>query len=246
MTQASELRILVVDDEESMRMTLGANLELEGFDVVEAASAAEALQAVKNGPAFDLVLSDIRMPGMNGVEMFLELKELSPDVPVILMTAFSTEETVKQAVQSGVFAVLGKPFEIEHSIEAIQRAAKRPMVIVVDDAEAVATSTAEALSVVGVRAMAVSRPEDAISLIAEGKIDVCLTDLAMPGMSGVELLEKIKKQMPEVAVIVFSGASNGEELMRQAAGRGAFQCLRKPLDPSELIATIANARVSRS
>ena len=61
--------ILVVDDEESLRITLAANLELSGFEVVEAANGTQALEILENR-AFDVVLSDIRMPGMNGVELF--------------------------------------------------------------------------------------------------------------------------------------------------------------------------------
>ena len=79
------VRILLVDDEESLRLTTGANLELEGFEIVEAANAEQALELART-QAFDIVLSDIRMPGLSGVDLHERLREIVPDVPVLLMS----------------------------------------------------------------------------------------------------------------------------------------------------------------
>ncbi|HUS67503.1 MAG TPA: response regulator, partial [Kofleriaceae bacterium] len=76
--------VLLVDDEEGLRTTLAANLELDGFDVVEAADGIEALAHARRR-AFDLVVTDIRMPGMNGVDLFRAIRGLHPRVPVVLM-----------------------------------------------------------------------------------------------------------------------------------------------------------------
>src|SRR5271166_5091781 len=99
------MRILLVDDEQSLLMTLAANLELDGLDVTTAESGQRALELFESEP-FDLVLSDIRMPGMNGVDLFRRIRAQRPECPVVLMTAFALEGLVQEAIAEGVFTVL--------------------------------------------------------------------------------------------------------------------------------------------
>ena len=117
------MRILVVEDEESLRITLAANLELEGYEVVEASNGKEAIELLDGGK-FDLVLSDIRMPKATGVDVLLHVKEHHPGLPVVLMTAYAMEDQVRTAMSEGVFAVLKKPFDFSAAAAAIVRALK--------------------------------------------------------------------------------------------------------------------------
>lgn len=97
-------RLLLVDDEEGIRITVAANLELAGFAVVEAENGPRALEAIEAAKgAFDLVLSDIRMPGMTGVELFHEIRARWPELPVRTLVGKSKE--------SGRVLVLYKPIE---------------------------------------------------------------------------------------------------------------------------------------
>lgn len=237
------MRLLVVDDEFNLLLTLTANLELEGFDVVGVQSAAEALELVAREP-FDLLLTDIRMPGMNGVELFSRVKELRPEMPVVLMTAFALEGMVDEAVRSGAFTVLSKPFDVEHMIATLSRAHGHPVVLVVDDAREQATTTAAALEACGLRAEPVFDGEQALAALRERKVDVCVVDLVMPGMGGLELIDRIREIDPHVAFIAVSG-HNVPELMRKVASRGAHACMQKPFDPMALVSTIARARGSK-
>ena len=233
-------RVLLVDDEESLRITLAANLELEGFEVVEASSGEEAL-VMAQGRTFDIVLTDIRMPGMNGVELFRRLKTTHPQLPVVLMTAFATEELVDDGLRNGAFTLLSKPFDLDHAASVLARACKQPVVLVIDDEQPVAESAAAALVAVGLRACAVLDGRTALQRIASGDVDVCVVDLVMPGMDGAELVDRLKRLDASVAVIAVSGHSVPEMLGRVAAA-GAFRCMQKPLAPAELVDTIARAR----
>lgn len=150
------VRILVVDDEQSVRMTLAANLELEGFAVAEASGGEEALALVA-ASSFDLVLSDIKMPGLNGVDLFLAIKAMRPGLPVVLMSAFAMEALVARAIQAGVFTVVTKPFSIDSIASLLARAVRGPIVLVVDGAQRDALATAEALCARGVRAGGLER-----------------------------------------------------------------------------------------
>lgn len=232
------MRILIVDDERSLLLTLLANLELEGFDVEGAQDASSALRLIRE-QHFDLVLTDIRMPGMSGVELFRSVRSLRPDMPVILMTAFAAEHLIDEAIQAGVFAVLPKPFEIEHVIFALSRALSRPMVLLVDDVDE-AKPLAAALHTVGLASYIASDHEATVLAIQGRPMDVALINVEMP-TSGATLVERILKDDPSIAVIATS-KSAAPELFRKVAALGAFACLSKPLEPARLVQLVARAR----
>lgn len=102
-------RILVVDDERSMREMLSILLEREGYEAVEAKNGLEALQLFE-ASVFDLVISDIQMPGINGIELLGHIKKLAPEVPVLMITAFATAEQAVDAIKLGAFHYFTKPF----------------------------------------------------------------------------------------------------------------------------------------
>ncbi|MBL0226420.1 MAG: sigma-54-dependent Fis family transcriptional regulator [Geobacteraceae bacterium] len=102
-------RILVVDDERSMREMLSILLEREGYEAVEAKNGQEALELFETS-LFDLVISDIQMPGINGIELLARIKKLAPEVPVLMITAFATAEQAVDAIKLGAFHYFTKPF----------------------------------------------------------------------------------------------------------------------------------------
>ncbi|MDX9785792.1 MAG: FAD-dependent oxidoreductase [Desulfobacterales bacterium] len=113
-------RILVVDDELIVRESLKAWLqEEEGFSVISVASGAEALACLAEGPPIHLMLTDIKMPGMDGVELLQKARELFPELTVILMTAYATVETAVEAMKIGASDYLIKPFEPDKLIPMV-------------------------------------------------------------------------------------------------------------------------------
>ena len=114
-------RILVVDDEESIRMMLRAVLEEEGYEIIEAADGPEAVKAVEQDP-LDLILLDIRMTTRDGIETLTEIRKISPFVPVLMMTAYATVKTAVEALKAGAFEYLAKPLDIEELKILVQKA----------------------------------------------------------------------------------------------------------------------------
>ncbi len=113
--------IFVVDDEKSHRMMLRAHLEEEGFEVVEATDGQDAVERVKERP-FDLVLIDIRMPIMDGMEALKHIKKITPAVPVIMMTAYGSINSAVEALKSGAEDYLPKPLDMDEILIKIKKA----------------------------------------------------------------------------------------------------------------------------
>jgi len=110
--EMKETRILIVDDDTSMRMALCETLESCGYLVETAANGFEALTKFKDG-IFEAVITDMRMPGMGGMEVLKSIKKISPESPVILITAYGTVNTAVEAMKEGASDFIMKPFSLE-------------------------------------------------------------------------------------------------------------------------------------
>jgi two-component system, NtrC family, response regulator HydG len=116
-------RLLVVDDDRRMTKTICDILRIKGYETIEVNSGEKAVEIVSSD-TFNCVLMDIKMTGIDGIETLKKIKGLAPDLPVILMSAYATEEQKEEAKRFGAYTVLHKPFDIDkliHHIEAIDR-----------------------------------------------------------------------------------------------------------------------------
>lgn len=114
-------RVLVVDDESSIRELLAKTLALAEYDVDTAPDGRAALERLRLGH-YDLLIADLKMPGMDGLTLIREAKRLKADIPVIIITGFSTESSAIEAVNLGVAGYLTKPFRVPQVLAAAARA----------------------------------------------------------------------------------------------------------------------------
>lgn len=118
------IRILVVDDEEGMRNLLAIMLKKEGYDVTVASNGDEAIRASEK-EIFDLVITDVRMPKISGMEVLRAIKEISPETIVLVMTAYSSTESVIEAMRGGAYDYVTKPFQVDEVKITIANALER-------------------------------------------------------------------------------------------------------------------------
>jgi len=118
------ISLLIVDDEESVRDSLYNWFIEDGYDVDSAENAKEALKKIEEGN-FDIILADIKMPGMDGLEMHRRIKAINSDLIVIVMTAFASVETAVQALKDGAYDYVTKPFDPDDLSHLIRNAANQ-------------------------------------------------------------------------------------------------------------------------
>jgi excisionase family DNA binding protein len=120
-TGATRPRVLVVDDEASIRDLLSKTLALAEYDVDVAPDGRSALERMRMYP-YDLLIADLKMPGMDGLTVIREAKRYKSDLPVIIITGFSTESSAIEAVNLGVAGYLTKPFRVPQVLAAAAKA----------------------------------------------------------------------------------------------------------------------------
>jgi excisionase family DNA binding protein len=120
-TGTTRPRVLVVDDEASIRDLLGKTLALAEYDVDVAPDGRSALERMRLYP-YDLLIADLKMPGMDGLTVIREAKRYKADLPVIIITGFSTESSAIEAVNLGVAGYLTKPFRVPQVLAAAAKA----------------------------------------------------------------------------------------------------------------------------
>ncbi len=119
-------RILVVDDEQAVRDLLAKTLTMADYDVDAAPDGASAIDRMR-AVEYDLLITDLKMPGMDGLSVIREARRATPDLPVIIITGYSTEASAIEAINLGVAGYLTKPFRLPRILAAAARALGEPV-----------------------------------------------------------------------------------------------------------------------
>jgi len=126
MSLKNSIKILVVDDEMIVRDSMGNWLQEEGYQVDTIDNGHDALEKIKTD-TYDMAVVDIKMPGMDGIELLKLSKEIYPDLPILVMTAYASVDTAVQAMKDGAFDYIVKPFDPESVSQVIERAVRYKM-----------------------------------------------------------------------------------------------------------------------
>lgn len=228
--------ILVVDDNRDLCANLSDILTESDFEVETAASGEEAIEKVRLKKP-DFVLMDIKMSVMSGVEAFRKIKTISSSTVVIMMTAFTRDELVRDALREGAYAVLYKPLNVEELLGSLHRSRESgALVMVVDDDLDLSGDLSDILEENGFRVFLASSGAQALERARENDVDVYLIDMKMPFMNGLETYLAIKDIRPRARALLITGYRDEvSDLVEQAIFRNAMACLSKPLDMNLLL-----------
>jgi len=240
---SEELKILVVDDEKEFCKNVRDILEMKGYRVALAHDGFRALELVKQN-SFDLVLMDVKMPVMDGVETFKKIKEFAPDTPVIMMTAYAVEDLLREALREGAFGTLKKPLDFDKLFALIEKAIPNgALILVVDDDEHLCANMKDLLHDKGYRACVAYDGNMAIEKAWENAFDIIILDMNLPSLNGLETYLAIRDIRPNVVVIVITGyPQEMGNLAQQAVQKNAFACLEKPIDMDDLVSLLGQIK----
>lgn len=201
----SKRRILIVDDDRLMVRTLRDILSLRGWETDGVHSGEEAVAAVRVNE-YAVVLMDVRMSGMTGVEALREMRALRPDLRVILMTAYAATELLAQAERDGALHVFPKPVELERLMDTLDAviADARCVLIVDDDADFLRT-LADLVAARGYGTLRAGTLDEALTLLQAQLPGAVMLDLRLDGLEPRENVLAIKSVSPAVALILYSG-----------------------------------------
>ncbi len=244
---SSKQKILVIDDNEEFCQNVADILEQEEYTVVTAYGGFEGLELVMHD-RFGLVLMDVRMPVMDGVQTFKKVKEIVPDTPVIMVTAYAVEDLLREALREGAFGVLKKPVDFDKLITLIERATPDGDTILVVDADEVTCSNMEeVLSAKGYRVCVAYDGDIAVEKARENNFDIMLIDVKLNAVNGLETYLSIRDFRPEAVVIIITDyAQETKNLVQQVLQGTVYTCLEKPINMDELIVLLERIKEEKN
>ena len=190
----NQTKILIVDDDKRMTQTLCDILSISGYQVEIAHSAPEALEKVK-AKDFDCVLTDVRMPEMDGVAFHKVLRKERPGIPVVLMTAYAADEIIQRGLEEGIIGVLSKPLNIAQMLGFFSALAKHKTIAVVDDDPEFCKTLGDILNVHGFTVAQETDPHADMNLLAMDA-QVILLDMKMNSISGLQIFKNTQTGFP--------------------------------------------------
>ncbi len=232
------LKILIVDDDADAADSLAELFEMENHNVTVAYSGDEAIAAYKTVD-FDVAFMDIMMPGKNGVESFFEIRKLKPDAQVYMMTGYSVEQLVKQAIDHGAMGVIGKPVDPRKVLSMLDDVKPDGIVLIAEDDPDFGPQLEEIITTSGFQCKLVKSGDEALKMVSEQAVDIMILDLNLPVIDGIEVYTKLQNEKRNIPTIIITGhAAEHAESLASMRDMEVTGILNKPFDPSILLSRL--------
>lgn len=236
--------VLLVDDDPDIRRNLSDILSELDYEVQTAPDAATALECVRTRH-FDIALLDLKMPGMDGLELYKAIKELDSGTVAIIVTGFASEATANEVMEAGAWQIMTKPVDFHRLLDLIDAALEQPLILIVDDDEDLCRSLWDVLRERGYRVVMAHRLHDLERQLAARSPRVVLIDMKLPGSDGQVVFQRVRSITPAVRTIIITGVPmEVDRMIQQVVEEGADAVCYKPFDTENLLATLE--RLTRS
>jgi two-component system response regulator HydG len=233
-------RILVVDDEVDTCSNLSDILTDLGYQVDVAYDGLGALELVKQH-AYDVALLDLKMPGMDGLELYRRIKEIQSGTVAIVVTAYASSNTANDALAAGAWKILSKPVNLSNLLSLVDEALGQPVVLIVDDDQDLCQSLWDLFRERGYRVCLAHDPAGAAERLSRRAHDVVLIDMKLPQGSGADVFRLVRKANPDARTVLITGQRGEmEQLVERTLAEGADAACYKPFDVPGLLETLGN------
>lgn len=238
--------ILVVDDEVDTCRNLSDILTDLGYQVDTALDGFAALELVRNKP-YDIALLDLKMPGMDGLTLYRELRKLRSSTVAIVVTAYASKATAEEVLAAGAWQVLAKPVELRRLLPLVDEALNQPLVLVVDDDPDLCANLWDLLRERGYR-MAIAHDEaEAVRRLREHDFTVVLIDMKLPRGDGCQVFRRVRQSNPLARTVVITGHRvEMDPVVQRVVKEGADAVCYKPFDVPRLLSTLEQLTTEHS
>jgi CheY-like chemotaxis protein len=240
-----EETLLIVEDQADVRRLALSILKASGYRLLEAENAEQALQlSAGHAGGIDLLITDVIMPGLNGRQLADRLAKERPGLKVLYTSGYAADVIALQGSLEPGMAYLPKPFgaaQLAAKVREVLGAGKGPgTLLVIDDDPAVRGFLRQILAGAGYVVVEAGDGKSGMSKIGPQRVELVITDLVMPEQEGLETLQRLRVERPNLPVIAISGAFGGSYL-KSARRLGATATLAKPIDPETLLRAVREA-----
>ncbi len=239
------MKILVVDDDRRIVKTTCDILKIKGYEPIAAFTGEEAVEKVKAEQP-DCVLMDIKMPGISGVEAMKRIHEILPALPVVLISAYATEELLAEAKRAGAYAVLNKPMNFQVILSFLSMLRQEESILVVDNDPEFCKTLKEILTLRGYQVEMESVPQNVMNHLQTGYKLVVVLDIKLGEWDGLQVLQQIREKYPsKPVVLVTSYRHEMSSALEKGLKIGAYTTLYKPFETEGLLKLIEEIRLKK-
>ena len=239
---AESLNICVVDDDRDVAEGLAEILELAGHRVQTAFSGQDARHVLEQG-SFDVAFLNAILPEQTRLESFIELRNANPDMQAVMMTGYTIEQLLRQAVQDGSVSVLQRPVAMDELLRALEAAKPQGIVLVAENDPEIRHKISETLALQDYRIGVARTVGDALDTVFANECDILVLDLRRPVIDALEVYLELEKHERALPTIVISEAPDAEggpiDMLRDQSITGV---LVKPFDPARLLAALGKTQ----
>jgi CheY-like chemotaxis protein len=239
---STEPLILVVDDEVDTCRNLSDILTDLGYKVDVAHDGFSALELVRKKP-YDVALLDLKMPGMDGLTLYREIKKLRAGTVAIVVTAYAGGNTTADALAAGAWHVLPKPVEFPRLLGLVEEALGQPLVMVVDDDHDLCANLWDLLRECGYRVCLAHDEKQAAERLADQEYKIVLIDMKLPDGDGTSVFNAVRQKNPKARTVFITGfRSEMDQLIQRVVSEGADAVCYKPFEMPQLLSVLEKLR----
>lgn len=239
------MKILVVDDDRRIVKTTCDILKIKGYEPIAAYSGEEGVEKVKTELP-DCVLMDIKMSGISGVEALKQMTQIAPALPVVLVSAYATNEIMEEASQSGAYAVLSKPLNFQMILVFLSLLRREESILVVDDDPQFCKTLKDILMLRGYQVETESEPQKVLDKLDKDYKLAVVLDLKLGAINGVDVLKEIRAKYPTKPVVLVTGyRKEMGSSIEKAQKIGAYTYLYNTFEINDLTSLIEEIRFKK-
>jgi CheY-like chemotaxis protein len=236
--------ILVVDDDVDTCRNLSDILTDLGYHVDTAHDGPSALELVRQRP-YDIALLDLKMPGMDGLTLYRELRKLRAETVAIVVSAFAAKSTTAEALSAGAWQVLPKPVDFPLLLKLLGEALDQPLVLIVDDDSDLCANLWDLLRERGYRVALANDTRAAAGALHDRTFRIVLIDMKLPDADGGTVFKQVRETNPAARTVVITGnRSEMEPVIQQVVAEGADAVCYKPFDVPVLLRTLEELKTT--